>query len=301
MLITGLLEKNSGKTYLAAAILYALRKLGFKPGFFKPISIHNWFTDYDTTLDNLRSKSLYCKDVAMLSQIARIRIPYELLNPIHFLTAPLDPCVFINARVPDMYYSFSYDLLKTTIIARFSRYEEERLYNIYLFNEWALQRNILLIDEEILDRITRNADEVLRVNAIKNFVYLMNKNFLNSTHTCLKAIEDKHHVIIVESYSNVAWPLPPQIQVAFVLAVSPGRVLIYEASKFKMAVELKKPLRGLYTNVKLSDIIGLLKPVGSFKVGPVHSAEIPESYAIRKYASVVNFLISKLEKLEASF
>ncbi|RLE70710.1 MAG: hypothetical protein DRJ37_06125, partial [Thermoprotei archaeon] len=123
VLITGLLERKSGKTYLASAMLYALRTLDFKPGFFKPLSIHNWFTEYDTTVENLRFKSLFSKDVATLSRIVKMKDPYELLNPVAFLTAPLDPTVFINARVPDMYYLFSYDLLKTTLMARFTRYE----------------------------------------------------------------------------------------------------------------------------------------------------------------------------------
>jgi len=301
VLITGLLERKTGKTYLASAMLYALRTLGFKPGFFKPLSIHNWFTEYDTTVENLRFKSLFSKDVATLSRIVKMKDPYELLNPVDFLTAPLDPTVFINARVPDMYYSFSYDLLKTTLMARFTKYEDGVLYNKYLINEWALRRNILLVDEELIDRITRNADEITTIDATKAFVHLINKNFINSINTCLKAIENKYQIVVIESYGDLAWPLPRETRVSMVLAVAPGRVLIYEASKFKIAVELKKPLRGLPTNVRLSDIIGLLKPVKSFKVGPVHTAEIPESYAIRKYASVINFLVSKLEKSKASF
>ncbi len=301
VLITGLYEKRSGKTYLASAILYALRTLGFKPGFFKPLSIHNWFTEYDTTLENLRFKSLFSRDVATLSQIAKIKDPYELLNPVDVLTAPLDPTVFINARVPDMYYSFSHDLLKTTLMARFSRYEDGVLYNRYLINEWALRRNILLVDEELIDRIMKNADEIAEIDTTKTFAYLMNKNFMNSVRSCLKAIESRYQIVVIESYGDLAWPLPRETRVSIVFAVAPGRVLIYEASRFKMAVELKKPLRGLHTNVRLNDIIGLLKPIKSFKVGPVHTAEIPESYVIRKYASITNFLISKLEKLKAGF
>ncbi len=301
ILITGLLERRSGKTYLASAMLYALRTLGFKPGFFKPLSIHNWFTEYDTTLENIRFKSLFSRDVATLSRIARIKDPYELLNPVDFLTAPLDPTVFINARVPDMYYSFSHDLLKTTLMARFTRYEDGVLYNKYLINEWALRRNMLLVDEGLIDRIMRNADEITKIDATKAFAHLMNKIFINSINTCLKAIEDKYQIVVVESYGDLAWPLPSETRISIVFAVAPGRVLIYEAGKFKMAVELKKPLRGPLTNVRLSDIIGLLKPIKSFKVGPVHTAEIPESYVIRKYASVINFLVSKLEKSKAGF
>ncbi|GEM_PF-335738 len=301
ILITGLLGGSSGKTYLAIAVVYALRSTGLRPGVFKPLSIHNWFTEYNTTLENIRSGSLFCGDAVKLRQIAGIKEPYELLNPVDFLVSPLDPSVFINARVPDLYYSFSSDLTKTAIVARFTRYGDEKLHNLYLVNKWALQRKMLIVDEEVVDRITRKADEIVQVNDSKMLNHLVSKYFTSSVSTCLKNLGEKHAIIVIESYSDIAWPLPLKTRVDVVLVTSPGRVLVYDANKFRMAVELKKPLRGLYTTVKLSDIIGLLRPLKHFKVGPTHTAEIPESYTVRKYAGVINFLINELEKSTSSF
>ena len=296
VLIVGLVERGAGKTTLAVAVASALRKVGGRPGVFKPVARHDWFTQYDLTLENLRRRGLFCEDVVRLSRVAGIREPYELLNPVDVLLAPLDPTTFIDFRVPNTYYSFQGDLARRTILARLAVHREGELRRIALVNEWSLDRGILVVDEEVIEGVLEGVDEVVRVESIDAFKRALLSKSTKAVESCYRLLSERYPILVVEGYGDVAWPLPWRARVDVVLAVAPGVVLVYDPVKYKTAVELVSSAGKLYRGVRVSDIFGLLRPERAFKVGPVGKVELPESFSLRKYGGLLSYLVELLEE-----
>ena len=66
ILVSGFMPQNSGKTTLAKALAYTLRTAGYDIGVFKPVSGHNWYSQYDASIKNFMDRKLYCEDIMSL-------------------------------------------------------------------------------------------------------------------------------------------------------------------------------------------------------------------------------------------
>ncbi len=235
------LNKSSGKTTLLIGLTYLLKEEGIKTCPFKPLSVHNWFIDYSTTLENIKYGTIFCSDIIKLREVSECKQKYELLNPVDFLTTPLDPLWFIENNFSSMYYVYINDLLKNTVIIRTTIPKSHSLYNIAIVNRWLLEKNMAIVDTQIIERILSRSDQViefLNLNELEKIVNIYAYNSIKDSYQHL--IESNYDIILIESFQDVAWPLTDNDDIDIIIGISPGVIVIYDTNRYKLALNIKK-------------------------------------------------------------
>ena len=287
------LNSNSGKTTLGLGLIYVFKNKGFRVCPFKPISIHNWFLDYTTTSENIKYGTIFCSDIMKLREVSQCYQKYEILNPVDILTAPLDPSWFIENNFSSMYYAYDRDLLKKTIMARISITQRTDIYSIGLVNQWLFEKPIAYIDKEIIQKLSSNYDQVIEIFDINNF----EKVFSNYASKAIKESysyldNTKCDILVVESLRDFAWPLTDE-EVDVVLGISPGIVLIYDAGRYKLALNIKGTFHYTLNSLRTRSIFEYLTPIKVFKIPPLPSIFVPEMLK-EKIDVLADYIISEL-------
>jgi len=268
LLVVGLVPYDAGKTTIAESITLAIRDIGIKPLVYKPFSAHNWYLQYGTTIENLKSGMLFCEDILKLRKIADIKEPYEILNPVDTLMAPLDPEYYIKNRMLRYYFIQLNDNRSHIVASRITIYVKQvnKHYNLILINKRAIKGKTLITKD--IEKLVYNADRILEEDRLDEYIAKLEQLRIPAITSTLSYLEEKYTHIIIESYNDAAYPLPLNIKVDYVIAVSPGKAMIYDAKDYLKAIHLKAMISKTY-QIKTSDILDLLKPRQIIKIPPI--------------------------------
>jgi len=294
ILIIGLLRHNSGKTTLALALSRYLKELGYKVGVFKPLSFHNWYYQYSTSIENIKKKLLFSEDVMKLAEAVQTKLPYELLNPIHGVIFPPNP-LLLRYKLVARYYLYLENQLMAMPIVRFTLYSNVK-FNIYVINRGTLYRDHLYYDLDYIDSILKSADIVIDVYTTDQIYKAMQIYGPISIRSCYSCIKKLSKVVIIESLSNTAAPSVHVLDTDLVLAVGPGVVMVYDGKSYSKAVLVYSSLRSV-VEVSTQDIINLISPIKVFSIPPLLEDELLNPYILRaKFKDILLFIERKIKE-----
>lgn len=280
ILVVGLLPSDSGKTTLATGIAAGLSSLGYRVVPFKPISAHNWYTQYSATLANLDRGIPLSEDIIKLAEASGASERMEALNPVDILTAPLNPGGFLDARAPSSFYSYMGDFFRQALISRISFVRSDgSIVSVGYRNKGIIEKNLVVYRREILERVTRRLSRVEDFTSVKALAEVLARNSMPAVDSALRYLDRRHRIILIESFNDAAWPLPAGAAVDMVIAVSPGLALIYDPARYRMAVQLREHAMPSFRSAVLSDVFDLVNPLMRLEVPPVPYGTVPESIA----------------------
>jgi len=297
ILITGINRNNSGKTIVGVGIANGLKNKGYKVIPFKPFSFHNWFTQYSTTLENIKYGTIFSEDIFKLREVSNCRERYEVLNPVDNLIAPLDIYWFIEHNFTSMYYSYQLNIMRQILVTRVSYVNDRgRIFNLGILNKWLIDREIAYVDNTVTNSVTKKFDEIVEVNDLDTLAKIIVDHSARAIGLSCKLLEkyDKD-IVLIESYSDSAWPFLSNISLDLVLAVAPGIVLVYPPEKYTIAVKIRTSIYKSLLGVSVKDILDYLSPIKHFKIPPVPSILIPETVEER-IKELLDYIVSRIEE-----
>jgi len=266
ILIVGLKERDAGKTSLACAILDYFRVRGYAVCGFKPRAGNSIWYDYDVVQEALSRGRLYGKDAKLLRLASSPRPPAatgaleeEFVNPFHRLwTEPphIDPVT----QIP--YF----------IIDRVTLWDKSGATNLVVVNE-ALPTEYRY-DDARFNELCAGASRIFHVHDLNTLNKLTREYYDRAAEQAFRLMLGEYELVVIESYSNVALPLPYSALkgVDAVIGIKPGRIFVFEPEKYLTAVQLEAAIR--VEELTTSEIEELLKPVREIRVPPLRSAEV---------------------------
>jgi len=266
ILIVGLKELDAGKTSLACAMLDYFRARGYSVCGFKPRAGNSIWYDYDVVQEALSRGRLYGKDAKMLKLASTPgsvsgALEEEFVNPFHRLwTEPphIDPVT----RIP--YF----------VIDRVTLWRKSEATNLVVVND-ALPTEYRY-DETLFTELCAGASRIFHVHDLNTLNKLTSEYYNRAAEQAFMLMRREYDLIVIESYSDVALPLPYSTlkDVDAVIGIKPGKISVFEPEKYLTAVQLEASIRIRAEELSTSEVIELLKPVKEIRVPPLVSDEV---------------------------
>jgi len=243
ILVNGLLEEDSGKTWITISLYNVLREKGFKVGLYKPISGHDGWRQFNTVLESINRGILVCEDVLKYIRHTDINYPIELINPIDFLLMPTD---FTSYRNISEYMISLENQYKQGVFVRISNYEEG------FTNHYRIKENYNIIARTLrpwLERLVNIFDPI--DISIKQLFSILSTSYLDKIlNRNLEELDRENDVILIESFNNVSIPYKEITDyIDRILTITPGYIIRPNANKAKRI--LRKKLENYLSSEKL--------------------------------------------------
>ena len=234
VLVVGLAGEDSGKTLAAAGLVEALRGQGVDVVGSKPMAgVRLWAESW--LVGEAERRGVLVSDDGLRLWSASggtASVSVEAVNPVVVYHALPDPesVGFYLSRLPSW---------GTVILGRVSRCSSTgRVETLHFINTDLLRR----LPETVEDAVLRVAVS-LKPYPLKSNYELARKvlegGYAGEARSCLERLAGEHEMVIVESNSDRALPLPGMRKPCMVVAVSPGRILLVDPDRYWRAVELK--------------------------------------------------------------
>ncbi len=257
ILITGMLEFDSGKTTVAKRVIQTIKEMGYSVIPYKPKSGHHYWFKYDHTKKCIDQKRLFSSDIDQLETIAKSGIPYEIINPNHRLAVP--------ARLQSptepfaMYNLFLTSWVSIFAIERYSLYKNNTIHNIFLYAKQPIETGVTFLSDEETDALLSNVNELIVVDSIAQLNSLFYRYYEESIYSTFNYLKGKSDFLIIESFNNLAWPFQEINSVDLVLVVAPGHVFPYSGERFKKAIDYISPDSSKIYTIKAQEAMSYLK------------------------------------------
>ncbi len=264
ILIVGLNPFDSGKTILSLKIAHYLKSNGTTIEYFKPLSGTNYWYKHDHLQRCLKEKKYYSYDASRVRDVIHSRVPVEATNPIHTLFVPS-----IIER-PDEIVNHSLALGGWDSIfamRRFSQPTGNCMRNVSLRANTLIESGKLMLTPEEADTLT-NEDEIIPFETYEEVMTYTEQVLEGVLDASFEYVEKETDVCIIEGFNNIAWPWEGLSSVDTVLVTGPGHVFVYDAERFKKAVNLKKFKSQPIREVPFTRISDLLKPTEQIHLSP---------------------------------
>ncbi|NOZ89537.1 MAG: hypothetical protein GXO15_06400 [Crenarchaeota archaeon] len=263
LLVAGLLEHDSGKTWLAAALASAASRRGLRGAAYKPVGGFNMWHSYWAFRESLEERVLAGGDA--WTYVRLLGLSPDRVNPIALLLAPRDPTRYPG---PAMYASEMESLEKSLALARVSRCGDgERLH---LFFPQALEKAPTLVADEL-----RRAARLLGAaeGEPRRFLdWLSSRDASKLLDECLSSLEAGSDLVVVESFNDAAVPYIGSISYDFVVVAAPGKALLYSGDRLAAVMNLLEPS----TPPRVGRILNLLGK-------PLHVEDLPPASELEEY------------------
>lgn len=212
---------------------------------------------------------LYCEDIIKLRGASVCRLPYEILNPLDTLIAPLDAGWFLKSdRIRELYLRHGDEFTKF-ILERYTTAEGEGHSSIYCVNEINEER--ALGDDEYIQRVTRGV-RVYRIKSSEEWNRIYNRYARRSVESCAERINAEHENLLIESFSDEVY-LTPGVRYDVAIGVGPGIAVLYPPDKLERVLSIKTRDESMKT-LKASKVIPLIKPDRIIDIPPLSKEEI---------------------------
>ncbi|MGC9147883.1 MAG: hypothetical protein ACP5GI_00325 [Sulfolobales archaeon] len=296
VLIVGLLPHESGKTFLASSLAEELRLRGINIGVSKPIAGHSLWYQWSTYIDSIKEGVLVGFDAMVLKKKSVSKDPLEMINPIDLATIPPD-FVYRDSRDIEFLYSeyLSARSIDITAVGRVSLCKEKSDVET---KHYIIRDHIEKLNESNKEYIYKLAEKLspkpLEIFK-REFLRILQDSYVY-VDNCLDHIVKTHMLTIIESFNDSAAPTIRSLDSDLTLIVLPGRVYVYEGSRYKMAFEVisdvsKKLSNPLENWVSTRELIRLLR--NSY----LYTLEIPHSMEETKYKEKISILTDRITRL----
>lgn len=264
ILIVGANSFDSGKTSLAADLATYLQDAGQSVEYFKPISGHNYWYNYEHTKQCLRMGKLVSKDATFMRDLLGVKTESTLINPIHSL--------FVPARVEKPLQNIKGTLglggsSAVLVMQRFSRPINGNIDTTILIAESLIEEDQVIIGLDEVGKLTHSSS-IMSANTLGIFQEYEKLHFDEIVSDSFAEIERRSDITIIESFNDSTWPWEELDSVEQVLAVNPGHVFSYDPERFKKACILSKRRSLPIREVTFSRISDLLKPRFKIEIRP---------------------------------
>jgi len=264
ILLVGMNTFDSGKTELAKNLVSYYRETGLSVEYFKPLSGHNYWFNYEHSKTCLKEGLLVSKDAWEVTTFYPSNIRIEITNPVHTLFVPLRIERPLQTLPNTLGLAGSSSILT---LERFSRPSGSDVDTTILVAQELLEEERLMIGFEEVGQLTRGA-AITEINNLETVRAFEGQYFEQFVSECFAIIEDTADVVVIEGFNDAAWPWDNLESVDAVLVVAPGHVFSYDPEKFRKAAYLmvrgNLPIR----EVTFSRMSDLLKPIGRIEVTP---------------------------------
>lgn len=264
VLIVGASSYDSGKTHLAMHIGKTITGAHGSVEYFKPISGHNYWYNYEHTKSCLESRQLVSKDATRIREKLSLKTNPLLMNPIHSL--------FVPARIEKPLQQITNSLglsgsSSVLVMQRFSRPVDGHVETTMLIADQLVRENRLIIGQDDIGKLLHNAS-ILDANSLETFQEFENLHYEDYITQAFSRIEKETHTTIIESFNDSTWPWEGLDSVDNVLVVSPAHVFSYDPEKFRKATYLMKRGNLPIREVTFGRIADLLKPTHRSEIKP---------------------------------
>ncbi len=255
ILVIGLLRYDAGKTTWVMELIELLKEYGVKVIPFKPVGGHNAWYQYNTIKYSIELGTLVGEDAYKLAKVSGLTNMIEILSPVDVLLAPPDPSLYENDY--RRYIDDSSLLEKQAILARITLPYGE----VYTTTHYVIEDNYVKTIKSL-----RTDLEILK-NKIKNVTRTTSQIFLKLLESSTiiaglsliqERLEKESDVLIIESFNNVALPIPSAIKADYVFVVAPGKILLYKGDDYRRALAVYGTVPGLLA-YETAPVISLLK------------------------------------------
>ncbi len=228
MLVVGLLEHDSGKTWVGLALVHTLRRRGIRVSAFKPVAGHSAWHQYHTLVESKKRRMLVGEDALRYSRL--LGLDPVLINPVDVLLAPPSPTLYPTLAG---YLEALVSLSQQLVLARIPGREGGPIHYAYPGNIEKLPPGLRREIEELAQ--TLDAREG-RVEELVSFL---------SSPAVEEVLEEYYErlttgvdVLVVESFNNAATPYGRLLEhVDTVVLVAPGYIAVYDGDHYRKAVE----------------------------------------------------------------
>lgn len=251
ILVTGLLEENSGKTIFASSLINALISQGYDTLGFKPMGATELWSHPEALVESKKNKIVVTSDSIMLYKFSREKEPINIINPFGGLLLPVLPEKLRN------FNSFNNALYMPNMrlgISRLTLCPGNSLYNTHLINVNAMERTSKSVEYELLDLVSV-IDNIVKVDD-EYILNLITGGALGEVDKCLKYLENRHEIIVIESNSNIASPTVLSVNSDIVIVVTPGEAMVVDGNRYRKAIELLN-LNGKPWAIKTQEVLQL--------------------------------------------
>ncbi|MDH4212539.1 MAG: hypothetical protein OEV85_01355 [Candidatus Thorarchaeota archaeon] len=264
VLIVGANSFDSGKTHLALQLGKALLDADCSVDYFKPISGHNYWYNYNHTKKCLESGQLVSKDATLIKERLDLKTNLLLMNPVHSL--------FVPARIEKPLQQITNSLglsgsSSVLVMQRFSRPVDGNLDTTMLIADQLVEDDRLIIGHEEIGKLSHDTS-IVDANRLETFQEFERIHYEECVSKSFSEVEKVKDMVIIESFNDSTWPWDGLDSVDHVLVVSPGHVFIYNPEKFKKATYLMNRGNLPIREVTFGRIADLLKPTLKFEIKP---------------------------------
>ncbi len=256
--VFGFFQDSPGKTVVSSALCRGFLNRGLNVAPFKPRSGHSVWFQYDTFKKCKGEARLFCEDVVKLREAARCQLPYEILNPVDSLMAPLDAGVFLKENNVEEMYLKQPDIFSHLLVERYTRLVEGGIESVFCYNEKNLSEGVLF-DGEYINHLKERAEMMIPVRDVTGWASVFGRYGPASVSSCYERIAEKHDPIVVEGFNDAACPTP-QLGYKAVLGVGPGTAALYRPDDFQRAIKVRAMTISSMMGLRAKDVISFIKP-----------------------------------------
>ncbi|TFG32366.1 hypothetical protein EU527_10205 [Candidatus Thorarchaeota archaeon] len=269
ILIVGANSFDSGKTSLAANLATCFKDSGQLVEYFKPISGHNYWYNYEHTRHCLETGQLVSKDATIMKNRLELKTESTLANPIHSLFVPAK----IEKPLQNIHGTLGLGGSSAVLIMqRFSRPVNGKIDTTILLAQSLVEEERVIIRSDEIDRLSHGSS-IQTANTLETFQEYEELHFEEIVSDSFALIERASDSVIIESFNDSTWPWNDLEQVDHVLAVSPGHVFSYDPERFKKASYLSKRNALPIREVTFSRVSDLLKPTAKIQIRPMNGLD----------------------------
>ena len=264
ILVTGMNPFDSGKTQLAKSIGESILASGQSVEYFKPISGHNYWNNYEHTKRCFEEGLLASKDAMDVRAHLNLSSELALANPIHTLFAPARS----ERPLKNVMSTLGLAGWSSVLVAeRFSIPDNGKIDTTVLLAEELVEMEEVIVEFEEIGKLTRGAG-ILPISNFEDAQRFEFQHFENHVSKSFEVIEKPADWVIIESFNDSPWPWDGLTVVDAVLVTGPGVVFTYNPERFRKAAYLMSrgglPIR----EVTFSRIVDLLLPLTHLRRRP---------------------------------
>lgn len=263
ILVVGMLPYDSGKTWASIQLGLSLISNGYTTVYFKPLGASEVWRQFRSFKDSVKMGKLVLEDALKASRILELKESLEAINPVAIYTAPLDVEKYgWNVR---MFIDDSTDIRRTSVLVRISECRGELKTQHFLLTR-NLERTVGTVRSLILELIKKLKPKPISLVGEGLVEDLLSRG-VEAAEKCLKKLQEEYEVVVVESYSNEALPLPIR-DLEYVVAASQGKLAVYSGDRYLEAIEAIRSVKGI-SILTTGEVLRLLKPVRVVEVKPL--------------------------------
>jgi predicted P-loop ATPase/GTPase len=249
ILIVGLLPFDSGKTTVGIYLLRKFNEVGLNFFPLKPVAGFNGWYSFDALMKSLETGVLMGGDT--LKYTSESGQDPKRINPFSVLLVPPD-IELLNYRWT-LYESLEGGI---RVMVRMESPWGSQVYYSSIYRTKGIRSLTPLLDRLVAKFRAFEVETTL-------IEELVQKSWTIADPLVRREMEVNEHVLI-ESYNDAASPTESSLNVDYVIAVSPGKAIVYSAKDYRVAVSL---LSSSYA-LRSSRVIGAVKPLATFDLSP---------------------------------